>query len=189
MDDRLNDQDDWRDWQNEGWPFEDALAEAIAAWDGKSKAMIAEVHDQLAEADRDYLPLLIDFVAEDELSDGATWLLKHALENGVKAKDLPDIASALVAATQSARWPTQLHMLQILPMLDVSGDLRPAAQGLVFGALPAKRAMLRAWAYAGADQLAVHHADLRMRVMQILDRAREQETAASVLARLKHCRF
>jgi hypothetical protein len=182
-------QGDWREWREEGWPFEDALTAAIDAWDGKSKAMIAAVHEELAGADADYLPLLVDYVAEDALSDGATWLLKHALENGTRAKDLPDISAALVAAAHSTRWPTQLHMLQILPALDLSGQLRPAAQGLVFGALSSKRAMLRAWAYTGADQLAAQHADLRMRVMQILDRARSEETAASVQARLKHCRF
>lgn len=181
--------EDWRDWQDDDLPFEEALADAIAAWDGKSKAMIAEVHDLLSTADAEYLDLLIDYVAVDELSDGASWLLKHALENGTAADDLPDVAPALLAATRSDRWPTQLHMLQILPYLDLSGDLRAAAQGLIFDSLGAKRAMLRAWAYAGADQLAVHHADLRMRVMQILDRARSEDSAASVQARLKHCRF
>ena len=182
-------EDDWRNWEEDGLAFEDALAEAIEAWDGKSKAAIVEVHNELSGADEDYLDILVDCIAEDDLSDGATWLLKHALENGTKVADLPDLSEALEAATHSARWPTQLHLLQVLPRLDLAGDLRQPAQGLVFTALGSKRAMVRAWAYAGADHLATTHADLRMRVMKILERARDEETAASVQARLKHCRF
>lgn len=182
-------QEDWQNWQEEGLSFELALSQAIRSWDGKSKAEIKRVHDLLSDADDGYLSLLVTSMAEAALSDGASWLLKHALENGTDASDLPDIAPALEAAGRSSRWPTQLHILQILPYLDLSGALRPAAQGLVFGTMGSNRAMVRAWAYAGADQLAIDHADLRMRVMQILERAREEETAASVLARLSHCRF
>jgi hypothetical protein len=181
--------EDWRNWEEDGLEFEDALAEAIEAWDGKSKAAIAEVHDILSDADEDYLEILVDYAAEDDLSDGATWLLKHALEKGTAVSNLPDLSSALETATRSTRWPTQLHLLQILPRLDLTGDLRKPAQGLVFTTLASPRAMVRAWAYAGADQLAVAHADLRMRVMKILDRAREEETAASIQARLRHCKF
>lgn len=180
---------DWREWEEDGLDFDEALAEAIETWDGKSKAMITEVHTLMSTAEDDYLDLLVDFIGEDDLSDGASWLLKHALENGTKAQDLPDLSDAYEAALRSNRWATQLHLLQILPHLNITGALREPVQGLVFTALGSKRAMVRAWAYAGADQLAVAHADLRMRVMQILDRARDEETAASVLARLKHCRF
>jgi len=68
-------EDDWRNWEEDGLAFEDALAEAIEAWDGKSKAAIVEVHNELSGADEDYLDILVDYIAEDDLSDGATWLL------------------------------------------------------------------------------------------------------------------
>ena len=118
------------------------------------------------------------------MADGATWLLKHALEQG---GDPPDV-SALLAAGQAAQsWPAQLHVLQMLPRLSLDETTAASAYALALRALQSERPMLRAWGYAAVDQVGGHSAAFRKEAAQILAKARQIETAGSIRARLKRC--
>lgn len=163
----------------------ETLDDALAGWDGKSREDILDIEATWGE-DEAYLEDLICWVGDPDTSDAASWLLKHAQD---QRRPLPDLRTALQAGAESPHWPTRLHLLQMLPDLTLDNRMRPAAEVLVFSSLSHERAMVRAWAYAGADQLAVTHADLRLRVMAVLKRARAEETAASVHARLRKCHF
>lgn len=155
----------------------------ISGWDGQSRDDILAVH--AAHSQRaNYTYDLTRAAQQTALADGATWLLKHASEQGAK---IADPIGVIRAGARAQSWPAQLHVLQLLPELGIPKGGINYATTLVTQAVASPKSMLRAWGYTGCDLLAQNHETLRPRMQAILDKAREEETSAAVLARLELC--
>ena len=160
-----------------------SLQAAIAAWDCKSRADILAVHQEYS-ARPGYVTDLIRIAQNPDHADGATWLIKHAFEQGFS---IADPIGVIRAGARAHSWPAQLHVLQLLPHLGVPVGAAGYTETLVDAATGSPRTMLRAWGYAGCDILGNSVERLRPKMAAILVQARATESSGSVLARLKRC--
>ena len=163
------------------------LEQALARFDGKTTAVLSEI--RAAHRDRPaFLTALIRLAAHEDspISDGATWLIKDLLDDGVRLTQAQteDLVGQLPAVTS---WSAQLHLCQCVRHLDP-----PAAQESVWadwlsGLLISERPFLRAWSMDGLQHLAARDSRLEARAAAALEAA-ENDPAASVRARARQWR-
>ena len=161
------------------------LAESIRGWDGKSVDAIKRIHDRFAKQP-DYLERLVHLAADPDLETGATWLLKHYLEQ-TKQPLGPDLSARFAAlASGLGGWEARLHSLQIVPRLILAEP--QAVEALLRFALDCRadaNKFVRAWAYSAMYLLALEHPVPRAEVRAILQEAANTEQAASAKVRLR----
>lgn len=161
------------------------LEDAIAAWDCKSRDDILAVHETFCSR-ATYMLDLIRIAQNPERADGATWLIKHALEQG---HGVVDPIGVTRAGSRATTWPAQLHVLQMLPRLGIPVGGVGYTETLLMAAVASPKSMVRAWGYAGCDLLGMSVASHGPKMALVLAKARATETSASVLARLKRCQL
>ena len=155
----------------------------LQGWDGRAKAPLEAILDQYGDRPglQNALYVLCD---APDCVDAATWCLKRLADKGA---DLPGFAPVAEAATRAPGWAAKLHVLQIIVQhgaLAEPSDLETLSRQ----AIASKKPMVRAWGYAGLDVFAQRHPDAAPAVAAMLARARQTETAGSVLARLRKCK-
>lgn len=165
----------------------DALSQALFDFDGKSKAPL-EGFAAATSVDPLLVAELCDFASSNDqkLQAAATWLLKRLGVTGAQLS--PSQAETLMRLLmQETGWQSRLHVLQMIDTLDVPESL--ASSLLEALALQARGAnnFIRAWSIHGAVVLADQHPAYRDRVLDLLAAA-EQDTAASVRARIRRLR-
>lgn len=159
-----------------------AIREALAGWNGRSKAEPERAFHNFRETEgfREHLTSLAQ---EADCADAATWCLKRWQETG---RDPGPLAPIVEAANAAPGWPAKLHVLQILDASDAPVP-ESALTRLILATTKSDRPMLRAWGYAAADRLGHAHPTSTVAMRAMLEKASETETAPSVLARLKRC--
>ena len=164
-----------------------ALREALGNFDGKAVSMLSEIRAEFGGR-KAFVAELVDLAADDDpaVSDGATWLIKNQLEEGVRltATQMKTLLDRLDAITT---WQAQLHLCQSVRYLDVparrSGALADWLEHLLHGDRP----FLRAWSMDALQRLAARNAELKKRASAALDAA-ERDPKASVRARARRWR-
>lgn len=125
------------------------LVLSIAAWDGRSAADIAALAQTFGQQPG-YLQDLLTILRrrEPELERGASWLLKRAVEDGAQ---IPvRTASALWRLLPDFKhWESELHVLQLIPHLEVAPSVREELAQFLRSRFDSKRIFLRAWAFGG----------------------------------------
>ncbi len=116
----------------------------------------------------------------------ATWILKHWLEAGMalNRRSAGRIAALL---RRPLPWQAQLHLLQMLPRLDLTDRAWTALRPRLDPLLASPRPFVRAWAYNALGLLAARDPALRSTVERVFDDALVQEPP-SVRARIRHAR-
>ncbi len=160
-----------------------SLRQRLSGWDGRRKEVPLSVCADFQD-DPCFAPQLISLCAEPDCADAATWCLKHLYEGGARF-DLKTLAGSVIEAPG---WAAKLHVLQILVAADEPGE-PSQLEILVKQTIASKRPMLRAWGYSGADLLARHAPNYEAWARSVLKEARSTESAGSIKARLKRCRF
>jgi len=119
----------------------------------------------------------------DAVSSGATWLIKHELENGLQPQ--PEWVRSLAAALDRVGpWDAKLHICQSIRFISLPDDCRSSFHAWLLPLLDHSRAFLRAWALDALCRLSVEDGALGATATAALDRLAE-DPAASVRARVR----
>ena len=161
------------------------LLDDLSAYDGKAVTLLGEAEARHGTA-AGYLGELAVLSASDlpQVSDGATWLLKAALEEGrvLSEAETRTLISGLARITH---WPAQLHICQFLERVEVPADAAAPVADWLAGLLAHKRPFLRAWSMSALCALAAQHGAFKSQAEAALAAA-ETDQAASVRARARH---
>ncbi len=159
------------------------IRQEIARWDGKSAADIGAVFNRFKN-DSSFVATLVDLSGNKELQKGATWLLKHYLENaGSLSAD--HIESLVRLLPQLNNWEAKLHVLQCIPYMRISKGDRKAVELFLRGCLTDDKKFVRAWSYSGFYELSKQFPEYRSEAERLVDMAMKNE-APSVKARIRN---
>lgn len=159
------------------------LAEQLSNWDGKSATYLAEIFERDGSAP-EFIDQLLGFLSEETIQAAATWLLKHALENG-GAFEQRQIYSLFDKADILIPWQARLHLLQIMASLTVPDELKYKLADFCRSSTEDDNKFVRAWGYNGLYELANAYEEYRDGLDIVFAAAMETEPA-SVKARLRN---
>lgn len=151
-----------------------SLEDEIRDWDQKSAKAITEIHATHA-AKPDLVDQLLVLAAKPELETGATWLLKHQLENKLAQLDRTQTLRLTGLLPQLSGWEARLHCLQVFPHIDLPREAGDLILAFVLACSSDDNKFVRAWAYSGLHQLALAHPQSvirRVRLWKLPMRAR-----------------
>lgn len=161
------------------------LSEEIASWDGKSAAALESAFERHS-AEEGFVATILAHLSDAELQRAATWLLKKHLEVG-NSLSVAGCRAVFGGLSVQEHWESKLHILQCLPYLDIPEDGAAGLEQFLDACLESERKFVRAWAYNGFNELALHFPRYREKVDGMLARATESESA-SVRARIRNMR-
>ena len=164
------------------------IAGMLRSYDGKRVAPFRAVAEAVRDTPERAVPQLLDLAASDEaaLQVGATWVIKWLAERG----DAPrgESTARVIDLLDHMEEPDGLlHLLQILPHMELRADRIVALNRILRGLIRSRRVFLRAWAYNGLGVMAAAEPGLRDEVEALFAAAEERESAA-VRARIRHAR-
>ena len=164
------------------------LKSEIASWNKRSHDEIEDIYQRFGES-KDFSLQLAEMIGDPELQLGATWLLKHHLEQlkfKVGQKVEPKVADLIFESIHGfCHWESRLHILQIMDHLPIAKDKLKAVEYFVRECLVAENKFVRAWGFTGFCQIAEQYPDYKLEAKQLLQYALENETAGSVKARVR----
>ena len=133
----------------------------------------------------DTVAMLCDVAKSEEkaVEIGATWLIKHFLEQRVLVNEAT--ASQIIALLATVREPDSiLHLLQSLPHITIPAPAETPLHQALTRHLTAKHKFVRAWSYNGLGLLAKQNEVYREEALALFAAAQETE-AASVKVRIR----
>lgn len=161
------------------------LREELTAFDGKALTILGEIearHDQ----EKGYRNSLSTLASDPEptIASGATWLIKHYLENGgsLTTYQIDQLLSSTPTLTD---WMAQLHLCQSIKYLDLTKDEAVILIPWLDILASHQRPFLRAWSLDALCYIARHHPAFRHNASVALEAA-EKDKAASVRARARN---
>lgn len=174
------------------------LMQQIAEWDGKSKDDITKVYQGFKQQ-KDLVSTLISYLENPTLQKGASWLIKHLLEQQFEGnkKQHKDGKGLLVPIKEVClinlyeqlanfnHWQVKLHILQSLPYLAMPPKSLKKIECFLRTALIDNNKFVRAWAYNGFHLLGVNHPQYKEEAKQFLTMGLRDEPA-SVKARIRN---
>ncbi|MXY41949.1 MAG: hypothetical protein F4160_06335 [Rhodospirillaceae bacterium] len=160
-----------------------ALAETMAARDGKSAAALQSAYER-HHAEEDFVATILEHLAELKSQRAATWLLKKHLESG-NSLSAAECRALVGGLSLQEHWESKLHMLQCIPYLSIAEEDCAALEGFLEAGVRSDRKFVRAWAYNGFNELSLRFPRYRKMTDRMLARASESE-AASVRARIRN---
>lgn len=159
------------------------LKDDIQTWDKKSKQDIVNIYEQYS-GNVDFIDCLIAAAEQADCSEGATWLLKHALENSMKL-DTTQLNDFCELIETTLLWQSILHILQILPFITVPAQHQHKMMRFVRQHTEHENKFVRAWAYNGLYELANSYPEYREGLSVVFDAAEETEPPA-IKARVRN---
>ena len=161
------------------------LTARLAEFDGKAMTILGEIEAQLG-GEPQFLRLCAALCNHDDanVSAGASWLLKSALDNGgVLGAEV--VAEMLEHLPGEHSWGAQLHVCQLIGRLALSDGQAHVLAAWLGPLLAHKRPFIRAWSLDALVMLSRSHADLADSANRALAAA-EDDLAASVRARARN---
>ena len=159
------------------------LEKAILQWDKKSAHDITRVYHEFYQSS-DFIRQLLKLAQDEKAQDGATWLIKHWLENN-EAAHHQQVNPVLDILDKLHLWPAKLHVLQSLPFLEIKQEQTKALESFLYQHLTDKNKFVKAWAYNGYHVLALQHPHYRKIAKEYLEMGLRDE-AASIKARIRN---
>lgn len=163
------------------------LEDALRRFDGKAVTILSEARAVFGDR-RTFLTELVQLAGHEEpnVSDGATWLIKASLEDGIRlsSSQVEELFGRLDAVSS---WPAQLHICQSIQHLEISVHQASAFADWLTPLLASDRPFLRAWSMDALQHLAKQNPTLAERAAAALNAA-ENDGAASVRARARNWR-
>lgn len=127
---------------------------------------------------------LAALLAEQDYQRGASWLLKHHIDNG-HVMDRNDVQICYSSLDKLTHWDTHLHILQTMHALPIDTAHKEAVHSFLTKNVTSKRTLIRAWSYTGFVILARQFQEYRAEAHTLLKRAKEVETAGSIRVRIR----
>ena len=159
------------------------LQDDIQAWDKKSKQDILGVYEKHSD-NADFIRCLLEIAKLEHCSEGATWLIKHTLEEGLRLDD-QQIQGFCGLIELELSWQSKLHILQILPFIIVPAEYKHQMMAFIRQSSEDENKFVRAWAYNGLYELANTYPEYRDGLSVVFDAADETEPPA-VKARIRN---
>lgn len=161
------------------------LQETLTEFDGKHVDVLEEAASSVRFSDQ-LVERLVELSSsgESRFAIGATWLLKRLQEFG-NHYSLDQTRQFLELLLEELPWEAHLHLLQLLPHLELPNRASKRWFDRVAGMTAHSNKMVRAWAYHGVAVLADRWPRYQETAQQLIGQVGEDE-AASVRARLRH---
>lgn len=165
------------------------LANDIASWDTKDATHIKRVYASHYEHPRFHESLLALFPSPEH-QDGATWLFKHAIDEGdlVPESIDPNSIDAMCAALDElGTWPAQLHALQILTVVPIPKSCTDPVESFARACMSSKKTFVRAWSYSALCAATRSDPIKHAKTIKLLEATLNDDDApASVKARIRN---
>ncbi|WDI30661.1 hypothetical protein PUV54_11915 [Hyphococcus flavus] len=161
------------------------LTTALEAFDGKAVTLLSETA-AVHSARRGYINALMLLARHqnENVSSGATWLVKDHLDNGGRLTKAQTEKFAVVCSLANG-WQAALHLCQSIAMLSFTLDDAEKTAAFVKPLLTHKRPFLRAWSLDALCALADQHNKFNAQAEKALNAA-SQDPSASVKARARN---
>lgn len=160
-----------------------AMLQDLSFWDGRSVDDILKIYENHKNS-RSFIDDLVSLIVERIEENGATWLLKHHLEQGVEL-DSADVNRIYGVLPRLKGWEGRLHILQSIPYMPIHEKNRALVEAFVRDGLDGDHKLIRAWSFNGFYEVAKTFPDLQQEAQAIFEQALETE-AASVKARIRN---
>ena len=163
----------------------DSLESRLAKAEGTSTTLLSEIRAE-ARNKPGFLDSVIGFADDtrDEISNGATWILKAEVEDGTQLSE-PQL-NALVKSLENIKsWQARLHILQIAGRLVVTEQQAQHLFAFAETDGDSSRPFLRAWSLDARVCLAHDFAAFKPAALRALEDA-QKDQAASVRARARN---
>lgn len=160
-----------------------SLYDDISKWDKKSKQDIATIYSEHSHHSG-FIDELLKFAADRDCSDGASWLIKHALEDGATL-NAAQINKLCELSDLELAWQSVLHILQILPFMTVPASHKHQMMAFIRQNTEHENKFVRAWAYNGLYEIATTYDEYRDGLLVVLETAEGTEPPA-VKARIRN---
>lgn len=160
-----------------------SLQLAMRQWDGKSADDIAQIYQQYAEQNNFKHDCLVA-IDDESLQVAATWLLKHAMEQGERLSEA-ECLSYYGLIGELKNWESNLHFLQSMPFMPIDKTVENNVVEFLRDKLMDSNKFVRAWAYNGFYELSLQYPEYRKETEQFFEMAMRDEVA-SVKARIRN---
>lgn len=165
------------------------LADDIARWDSKDATHIKRTYASYFQHSG-FHPGLIALFPSPEHQDGATWLFKHAIDEGDLVPEAinPELIIAMCETLSNLQtWPAQLHALQILAVVPIPNDCAPLIEDFANACMTSKKPFVRAWSYTALFRATQHDPKKHAKAVKLLNDTLSDDSApASVNARIRN---
>jgi hypothetical protein len=165
------------------------LADDIAQWDCKDATSIKRVYANHFEQ-QGFHESLLSLFPSVEHQDGATWLFKHAIDEGdlvpesIDPKHIKDMCSSLDALEN---WAAQLHVLQILSVVPIPKSCTDPIESFARSCMSSKKSFVRAWSYSALFAATRNDPKKHKKTITLLESTLKDDSApASVKARIRN---
>ena len=163
------------------------LRHDLLVFDGRDTTALGEIAARY-EVDLGYLDGLVALAddADDQISGGATWLIKAFLE--AEGKMTKPQSRMLISKLDGVKnWASQLHLCQVVRYLSPSREGAKEIVRWLSPLLSHDRPFLRAWSLDALYHMSAHHPIFASKAEEALKSA-TRDQAASVRARAKNLR-
>lgn len=165
------------------------LADDIASWDAKDATHIKRVYAEHYEHP-DFHESLLALFPSAEHQDGATWLYKHAIDEGdlvpesIDPSHIRNICTTLDALTT---WPAQLHVLQILTLVPIPKSCTAPIEAFAQACMSSRKTFVRAWSYSALFVATRSDPQKHAKTIKIFESTLSNDrTPASIKARIRN---
>lgn len=165
------------------------LADDIAQWDSKDATSIKRVYANHYEQQGFHESLLSLFPSIDH-QDGATWLFKHAIDEGdlvpesIDPKHIKGMCASLDALET---WASQLHVMQILSVVPIPKSCTDTIESFARSCMSSKKSFVRAWSYSALFAATRTDPKKHKKTITLLESTLNDDSApASVKARIRN---
>lgn len=157
--------------------MKDSLERQLKAWDGIHMDHLATIYDQYLTHEN-FFNLLIQLTkTQPPIQDATTWIIKHHFDNGHSIS--AEHTDALLKTSLSFQsWPAKLHVLQIIPHLQINTDNFITIDSLSRDCLDDTNKFVRAWAYQALYQLYEFCPDNKEELIALCELAMTHESAS-----------
>lgn len=166
-----------------------ALADQVEQWDSKDAVYIKRVYANHFEH-QGFHESLISLFPSIEHQDGATWLFKHAIDEGdlVPESIDPQLITTMCASLDALNtWPAQLHVLQILSLVPIPESCTDPIETFARSCMTCKKTFVRAWSYSALYAATRNDHKKHAKTVTLLESTLKDDSApASVKARIRN---
>ena len=160
-----------------------SIEQEIISWDGKSSSDLGAIYSRYKDNNA-FVPQIVELSKQEALQKGATWLLKHYLENG-GVIDANQVSKMYKLLPNLNHWETKLHMLQCIPYMRIAKAEKMDVETFLRKCLADSNKFVRAWAYNGFYEISSQYPEYKNETMQFFEMAMRDE-APSVKARIRN---
>lgn len=158
------------------------LQQALSDWEGKKVDKLKRIYQQQQDQPS-FVEEILSLLKSEAEQKAASWLLKYHLEQDNLLTD-GQIITMTNGLEKVYNWESRLHLLQILPLVDIPKEAQLAVEDFVRGSLSSDNKFVRAWALQGMYELSRQRPELQREVYFLCEKAMQTE-AASVKARVR----